>query len=491
MSESKKTYQQILKTTSLFGSIQVISIIISVIKSKLISVLIGPVGFGVASLLNATLNVISGISGFGLEVSGVKHVSSNYEHEDSTTVDRQISIIRKLALVTGLLGMILGIVFSKWLSIITFGNPNYTYSFAFISITLFFKQLMSAEIVVLQGLRKLKLLAYANFYGSLVGLLFSVPLYFYFKIDAIVPGIILAYFFSMVFAFVYTKQIKIKKVSLKNDSFMKEAKSILKLGVALTFTGILTLLASYLIQIYLAKNAGIEVVGYYNAGFTLLNSYVGVLFVAMSTDYFPRLAAISHDNKKVKEAILQQALIGVLIITPIILVFFSFSGMILQVLFSAKFKVIATMVSIGVFGMLFRVVSFSMGYVLLAKAESRLFMKTAVGFNSLYFFLSIFGYKWYGLSGLGIAFTGYYFLHLMVLAAIVYKKYNFTFNKEFIGIFVVCVLFCAITFLFRMIENEMWNTVLSVGMILISSLFSIIKINNKVDIIAVLQQKKD
>jgi PST family polysaccharide transporter len=59
----------------------------------------------------------------------------------------------------------------------------------------------------------------------------------------------------------------------------------------------LTLLSTYLIQIYVGKIGGLEEVGF--AGFTLLNSYVGIIFTVMSTDYFPRLSS-SDDNVKVR-----------------------------------------------------------------------------------------------------------------------------------------------------------------------------------------------
>lgn len=59
----KKSYQQILKTTSLFGGVQFFSILIAVIRTKLIAVFIGPSGMGIIALLNSTLGIISSISG--------------------------------------------------------------------------------------------------------------------------------------------------------------------------------------------------------------------------------------------------------------------------------------------------------------------------------------------------------------------------------------------------------------------------------------------
>lgn len=486
---SKSTYQQIIKTTSLFGGVQVFSILISIIRSKLISVFIGPIGFGIASLLNSTLNIISGISGLGIEMSGVKHLSENYDENNLDVVSKQVFIIRRIALLTGIAGAFLVMLFSKWLSLITFGTEKYTFSFILISITLLFKQLASGELIVLQGLRQLKYLAKSSFYGNLFGLIFSIPIYYYFTIDAIVPTIVLASFFSMVFAFVFARKIPIVKVKFKSEELLTEGKSIIKLGLALTFSGLITLISAYLIQVFLNFSDGVEMVGFYNSGFTLLNSYVGVLFIAMSTDYFPRLSEISKDNVKLNQMVLQQAYIGILIITPIILIFVTFSDEIIQLLFSSKFKVISSMVSFGIFGMLFRIVSFSIGYMILAKAESKLFIKTSIGFNILYLLLSIFGYFLYGLPGLGIAFTVQYVFHLLILSIIVRKKYNFQFDTEIIAIFSICFLFCTSIFALMFLEDNLLKRIISIVLILISCYFSFTKIDDKVDLKSLLKQK--
>lgn len=490
MSESKKAYQQILKTTSLFGSVQVFSIIISIVRNMLIANFIGPIGIGIAALLSSTLSIISGLSGLGLEMSGVKHISESYDETNLNSISKQVTIVRRIALISGFIGVIIVMIFSKWLSILTFGNEDYTFSFVLIAITLLFKQLTSAENVVLQGLRKLKDLAKASFYGNLVGLLFSIPFYYFYKIDSIVPTIIIASFFSMVFSIFFARKNKFETIKITNSELVTDGRSIIKLGIALTFSGLITLIVAHLIQLYLNFSNGIEVVGFYNAGFTLLNSYVGILFVAMSTDYYPRLSAICNDNRKLNEVVLQQIYIGVLIITPIIIMFFALSDKIIYILFSIKFKVILMMVSIGIFGMLFRIVSFSIGYMILAKADSKIFIKTSIGFNLLYLLLSVFGYRYFGLVGLGIAFTLQYIFHLIILSIIAYKRYNFRFSKEVVLLFTICLFICVITFALLFLDNKNLKILFFVLLVFFSSLFSLKKIDEKIDIISFLKRKK-
>ncbi|TRX00951.1 oligosaccharide flippase family protein [Flavobacterium gawalongense] len=495
MSDSKTSYHQIVKTTSLFGGVQFLTIIISIIRTKLIAVFIGPTGMGIVSLLNSAINIIGGVTNLGIETSGVKHISSNYKNNDLKNVSTLVAIVKKLTLATGILGCIVAIIFSRWLSQLTFGNSNHIFSFVFISITLLFRQLMIGQLVVLQGLRRMKLLAKANFYGNSFGLLFSIPLYYYYRIDAIVPSIIVASLASLLFSFYYSKKIQFEKIIVSNKQLTTAGKSIIKLGILLTLSGLLTLVTTYLIQIYVGKQGGIEQVGFYNAGFTLLNSYVGIIFTAMSTDYFPRLASISDENEKVRTSVIQQSFISILIITPIIILFLTLIPLIVKIIYTPAFISIIPMVCFGILAMLFKAVSWSMGYILIAKGDSKMFMKTAVGFNIISLFLNVLGYYYYGLEGLGFSFFVYYLIHFFGLKIITKKRYDFYFDNDFYKIYLICILMCIATFLFRYIPDPILKYSLMSAMVLISFVFVLFQMNKMMELKglfnAIIKRKND
>ncbi|MBL0736921.1 oligosaccharide flippase family protein [Flavobacterium sp. GN10] len=482
MSDNKASYQQILKATSIFGSVQFLTILFSVIRTKIIAVFIGPAGMGIIALLNSTLNLIGGVTGLGIETSAIKSISENYKEDDGKSVSKIVEIVKRIMLFTGILGAFLTIVFSKYISILSFGNDSQMYSLIFLSVTLIFKQLTSSQMVVLQGLRKLKLLAKANLYGNLFGLLFSIPIYYFLGIDAIVPTIILSSFAAFVFAFYYASKVQLQKESIHKSQLLSEGKSIIQLGIMLTISSLLTLLSAYLTQIYISNVSSTEQVGLYSAGFTLLNSYVGTIFTVMSTDYYPRLAAINSDNTKVRTAVLQQSYISILIITPIIVLFLTFVPFIVKVLYSSKFLVIISMVCFGIIGMLFRAVSFSMGYILIAKGDSGLFTKTAIGFNTLSLMLNVAGYYFYGLEGLGISFLVYSIFHFFALKVITKKNYNFYFDKKISMTFFTCFLLCITSFFVRYIELTILRSLLMAILCIITIAYFLYEINREINL---------
>lgn len=78
---------------------------------------------------------------------------------------------------------------------------------------------------------------------------------------------------------------------------------MLKMGVLISLQGMLAILASYFIRIFISRMGSIDDVGLFNAGFTIVNTYVGLVFTAMATDYYPRLSAIASDNDSFVRAI--------------------------------------------------------------------------------------------------------------------------------------------------------------------------------------------
>ena len=479
MSATKSSYHQILKTTSLFGGVQLLTISIAIIRTKLIAVFIGSTGMGIIALLNSAIGIIGGLSGLGIEASAVKHISTDYKNEDLNTVSVTVSIIKKLALVTGIMGSVVMLLFSKWLSLITFGNTEQMYSFMLLSIVLLFKHLTTAELAILQGLRKMRLLAKANLYGNIGGLLVSIPLYYFYGIDAVVPTIIGISISTLFFSFYYSKKVQIKKKNIPKAQFINEGKRIVKLGFMLTLSGLFTLLTTYLIQIYVSKQGGLEQVGFYNAGFTLLNSYVGIIFTVMSTDYFPRLASICDHNEAVRTSVTQQSFFSILLITPIIILFLTLIPFIVKVVFTTEFAAIIPMVCFGILAMLFRAVSWSMGYILIAKGDSKMFLKTAIGFNAISLFLNVLGYYFYGLEGLGFSFLVYYFIHFVGLKIITKKRYEFYFDSDFYSIYLICIGMCLATFFFRYISNPLLKYSLMTIMVVLSVLFVLFQMSKK------------
>jgi O-antigen/teichoic acid export membrane protein len=435
--EHQSSYRQIMKTTSLFGGVQIFNILISIIRSKFIAVLLGPAGMGISGLLSSTISLISGFTNFGLGTSAVKEVAAVNATDNEYRIAIIIKVLRRWVWITGSLGGVLTLALSPWLSELTFGNRDYTLAFIWLSITLLFQQITSGQLVVLQGMRKLQYLAKANLIGSATGLLISIPIYYFLGIDGIVPALICISITAMLLSWHFSGKVSIHSVKVSRIQTWVEGRDMLKMGFIISLTGLITLGVAYLVRIYISNKGGVAQVGLYTAGFAIINTYVGLVFNAMGTDYYPRLSGVAHDNAKAKETINQQAEISILILAPILMVFLVFINWVVILLYSTKFIEVNGMIHWAALGMFFKAASWSIAFMLLAKGNSKLFFANDLVGNVYTLLFNIIGYKLGGLDGLGISFLAGYFIYFIQVYLLAKTKYEFAFKKNFYELFAI------------------------------------------------------
>jgi len=482
MTEKQSSYRQIMKATSLFGGVQIFNIIISIIRSKFIAVLLGPAGMGIAGLLTSTTGLITGLTNFGLATSAVRNIASANSTGNQTRIGTVVTVVRRWVWITGTLGTLVMLGLSPWLSQLTFGNHDYTLAFIWISISLLFTQLSTGQLVILQGMRKLQYQAKASLTGSVLGLIITVPLYYSFGIDGIVPAIIITSLISFSISWFFAKKVKIEPIRVSRVRTLAEGKNMLTMGFMISMSGLITMGTSYLVSIFISNTGGVSQVGLYVAGFAIINGYVGLIFNAMGTDYYPRLSAVANNNELCKRTINQQAEIAVLIMAPILMVFLVFIQWVVIILYSNKFIAVDAMIHWAALGMLFKATSWSIGIILLAKGASKLLFLNEFIASSYMLVLNIVGYHFMGLTGLGISFMIGYLLYLIQVFLLSKIKYQFSFDSAFIQIFTIQFLLATSCFTVVKFIGKPYSYLIGLGLIMISAFHSYKELDKRLGI---------
>lgn len=489
MSEEQSSYRQIMKATSIFGGVQVYNIVISVIRSKFIAVLLGPVGMGIAGLLTSTTGLIGNITNLGLSTSAVKNVAAANVTGDSERVGMVVAVLRRLVWITGVAGTLFTLFCAPWLSELTFGNKEYTYAFVFISITLLLTQINAGQLVVLQGMRRLQYLAKADVAGVTIALLTSVPIYYIWGIKGIVPAIIISSVMTLFLTWYFSSKVKIQRVKVTRATLFSEGGDMVRLGFFLSLSSLISMGTSYIVRIFISHSGGVEQVGLYNAGFAIINTYVGMVFTAMATDYFPRLSGIASDPGKSKDIINQQAEVALLILAPILTVFLIFINWIVILFYSSRFLPVDKMIHWAALGIFLKATSWPIAYLFVARGNTRLFFYNELTANVYMLGLNVAGYQLGGLEGLGISFFAGYLIYLVQVFIIANRKYTFTFDKPFYRIFGLQFLLGLMCF---MSSRLLSSPLLYIGgslLILLSSIYSLKELDKRLNLLSLISEK--
>ena len=73
------SYSHVIKYTGLFGGIQGLNILVSIVRNKLVALLLGPDGMGLISLFNSTVKLVSDSTNLGISMRAVKNISEAYD----------------------------------------------------------------------------------------------------------------------------------------------------------------------------------------------------------------------------------------------------------------------------------------------------------------------------------------------------------------------------------------------------------------------------
>lgn len=489
MSDKKSSYQQIFKATSIFGGVQLFNILITIIRSKLVAILLGPAGMGIAGLFTTTLGLMGSLTNLGLARSAVRDVSAANATNDEDKISETVSVFRKLVWITGGIGLIATLILSPLLSFLTFGNYDYTFAFILLSSTLLIGQLTVGQSVLLQGLRKLTWLAKAGIYSSVIGLLTSIPLYYLYGTKGIVPAILVSSVSVFLIQHYFAKRINIRTQTLTFKQAFQKGNGMIKLGLVLGVNGLITAGGSYVIRIFISHSGSFEDVGLYTAGFAIINTYVGMVFSAMITDYYPRLAAVHQDQPKYNKLINQQIEVALYIVAPLICAFLIFVNWIIIIIYSNKFLPIVEMIQWGILAIFFKTLSWAMGVLLAAKGHSKHLFWNELIANVYLLLFNIIGYQYYGLKGLGISFLIGYLLHFLQIYFFTKIKYGFNLEK---GVAKQFVLFLAVGIVcFIIVQNlkELPAYLLGGTMVIMVFAFSFYQLDKKTDMIKALKNK--
>lgn len=486
---SQSSYRSIFKATSLFGGVQIYQILVQILKSKFIAILLGPTGVGIIGLYQSGLQFIQQLTSMGLAQSAVRDVSESNGTGDKERIARTMIVVKRLVWITGVLGLVVTALFSPLLSKSSFGNYDYTIPFIFLSFTLLLDQLCAGQKVVLQGLRKYKDLAKCSAYGVTFGLITSVPFYYWLGVDGIVPTLVLTSVCSLILSYLYSRKIRTEAVQVSTRQTFEQGKIMLIMGISMSVNGILSTGSAFAIRSYIQTIGGVNEVGMFQAGFVIINTYVGLVMNAIATDYYPRLASINKDNESCRQVVSQQGEIASMILAPILTICLVFMPIMLQILYSDQFLDAIEYIEWSCLGMLLRLAAWVISYLFVAKAESKLLIINELLFNTYYIILSMLFYNNWGLQGLGAAFVLVYVLYFIQCFLIAQFRYKFRFSNSFIHCYSVQLILVVLCLATVLLLNGIEKYAIGIILIILSCFWGIRGLNKRMDLNSLIKNK--
>lgn len=428
--KDKNSYKSILKGVSFLAGTQMFLVLISLIRGKFVALLLGPEGMGIANLFNTSANTIQRFSSLGLNLSIVKETAECKDNPVSIAKLKHIAL--RLTFITATFGALFCLVFSGWLSRITFGDESCAWQFRLLSLMIFLTVAANGKLSLLQGLHEVKAISKSSIIGSIAALSVSVPLYYFYGIKGIVPAMVI---FSLVIYITYSiflrKKMKTAGTSLKWSEDRPLVKKLISLGLILMASDLIGSVCNYVLSVFISSRASEYTLGLYQSANSITSQYLGVIFTAMSVDYLPRLAAVNSDYRVMTDIVNRQSLLISLAATPLVIILITLAPLVIKLLLSDAFMPIKYLLRLMAIGALLKAFSFSTGYITLAKGNRKLFFfLEGIFCNLLTLSLGCIGFKCFGLYGMGYAMIADFSICTIVYYVVNRVFYGYRYSRE-------------------------------------------------------------
>lgn len=419
------TYAEILKSTVLIGGSSALNLTIGIVRTKAMAVLLGPAGFGLMGVYSSIADLARSLAQMGIASSGVRQIAESAGSGDIDRIARTVLVLRRTAIVLGLIGALILLVFARQISRITFGTDAHADAVALLSIVVFLRLVGDGQGTLIQGMRRVSDLAKMGVLGALFGTLVSIPIVYFMRQDGVVPSLVAVTAVSTVISWWYARKVQVAPCRMAGAEVRHEAASLLKLGLAFMASGLLTLGAAYVVRLIVLRQAGLQAAGFYHAAWTLGGMYVGFVLQAMGADFYPRLVGVIEDNTETNRLVNEQAQVSLLLAAPGVIATLTFASLVVALLYSREFAASVDVLRWICLGMALRVITWPMGYIIVAKNRRALFFGAELAWTVVNVGLSWLCVSTLGLVGAGIAFFGSYVFHGVMVYAIVRRLSGF------------------------------------------------------------------
>lgn len=416
----KKAFQaDIVKVFSLTAISTLVKMLTGLVSVKVVATIIGPSGIALLGQLNNFATIVMTMASGGIN-SGITKYVAEYKDSDDKVKDLLSTALRITVWCSLAVGLCM-ILLHRFLSTLIMLSPEYGYVFIIFGFTVFLYALNMMLTSVLNGYKEFKKYVSVNIVGSLLGLLFTLGFILTLGLRG---ALISAVTFQSVMFFVTLWMIR-KLPWVSWDFFKRHIETdILKKYFRYTVMTLVTAatvpVSQMLLRGYVISEISPIEAGWWEGMNRISNMYLMIITSSFSVYYLPRLSEI-QDNKELRSEILRSYKVVVpTLLTGFVLVYL-LRYWVVKILFTADFLPMTSLFIWQLLGDFFKICSWLLAFLMIAKSMTRVFVVTEVVFTIIFVVLGFTFMQWNGVIGVTQAYALNYIFYMSCMVLIFRK----------------------------------------------------------------------
>jgi PST family polysaccharide transporter len=477
MNNKVNSYRRILKSSSIIGGASVINILIGLVRTKILAVLLGPVGVGLVGLYTGLMQTAATLSTMGLGTVGTRQIAEAISNEDA----RALAIARRAMLWGTLLLAGAGalVVWSsrEFLAQYVLGSIEQSNIVGWLSLGVALSVVGASQGSLIQGMRRIGDMAKLSVYGSVLNTIFGLALLWYLEAAGLVVYVLVGPLMNFVLGHWYVSRLpKCDAGDITLHEMTQQWKILLLLGIPFMGAGLVSALVQLWIRIEVGNTLGAESLGYFQAAWMISMQYIGFVLGAMGADYFPRLTSVIQDHNAASRLVNEQTEIALLLSAPVFIAMIGLAPWIIQLLYSAAFMPAVEILRWQILGDVLKVASWPLGFVILAAGAGKTYFCTESFAVLLMGTLVSFFSTSMGLKITGIAFLACYLALLPLVYFLAKQRINFQWTSSVAKLLASVAGVCV--FITLLCTQYWWGSIVSILLSLAFAFYTFVRLSH-------------
>jgi antigen flippase len=467
------SYGQMVRSASTLGGAQLVVYVASLLRNKVLAMMLGVSGIGTVGLYQSVLTFIQSLTNLGIGFSGVREMAAVGETNEGIAKLRTAAIINRVSWVTGILGLLITLASAAALSRFIFQSEDYVYSIALIGPAVFFTSLAAGRGAILQGLHRIAELAKVQIICSLLGVPIFLLLCWWLGLDGVVPSILVLSIITWLLLNSASRHFVPRQSTVTWSDTWSGSQRLLKLGVAMMWNVLISGALAFATRALIVRELDIDSNGIFQAALTISGLFIGFVLAAMGMDFLPRLTAVAGDKIQVTKLVNEQTEIGILMSLPGLLATLTLAPLLVPLLYTTKFAESATLVPWLIAGCLAQVISWPLAFIQIARGETISYMVAQTLFNGVHFVLVYLGLQHFGLVGVAAALPVVYALYTAGILIYVRVSGGFEWSATVVRLIIFSVTSASFVFAAAALLPSHYSSVIGTVIAVIVSIASL------------------
>lgn len=421
--KSASGHRQILRSSSIIGGSSLLNILVSLVRTKVLAVLLGPSGVGLVGLLLTLMTTVSSVAAMGLGTVGTRQVAEAAGRDDAL----KLAIVRRALFWATMILAVVGAV-AMWLlrelvAERVLADQSLANEVGWLGLGVALTVAAGSQGALLNGMRRIGDMARLSILSGLVSTILGLAALWLWGRNGLIVFILSAPFSSFVLGHFFVSRLPRPHTQITPlPVLMVQWRTLFRLGAAFMLTGLIWNVGHLIVRALVQRELGADELGHFQAAWAISMTYIGFVLQAMGADYYPRLSSSMHDHAAANKMVNEQTEVALLLAGPVILAMLGLAPWVIKLLYTSEFAAAASILRWQLLGDILRVAAWPLGYVILASGDGRRYLLMESFAVSVLVAGIWLGLSTFGLEATGMAFLLMYLVYLPVVYFLAKRK---------------------------------------------------------------------